>query len=134
MTVLTLYSLFFDDIRAVACKPWSDQIFWGCTLFALICFATEIIVASIVKEGYFGSFFFWLDLVSTITMITDCGWIWNPIISGGSSGASKTASLAKTSRAARITRVIRIIRLIRLIRIVKLYKQAKLAQEQAEQL
>jgi hypothetical protein len=126
MTLITVYSLFFDDIRAATCKPWSDQLFWGFTLFSMICFAVEITLASIVKEGYFLSFFFWLDVISTITMITDCGWIWNPIISGGNaSGANKSTSLAKTSRAARVTRVIRIIRLIRLIRIVKLYKQAK---------
>jgi hypothetical protein len=125
MTLLTVYSLFLDDIRSVACKPWSDQIFWGITSFAMICFITEIILASIVKEGYFLSFFFWLDVVSTLTMITDCGWIWNAMTSGGGSvSTNRTASLAKTTRASRITRVIRIIRLIRLIRIVKLYKQA----------
>ena len=81
----------------------------------------EIVMASIVKDGYFLSFFFWLDVVSTITMIPDIGWIWSLIISGKNS-ATKTAQLAKTTRASRVTRVIRIIRLIRLIRIVKLYK------------
>jgi hypothetical protein len=54
----------------------------------MTCFAAEIIVASIVKEGYFLSFYFWLDVVSTITMIPDVGWIWNPIISGGGGNAN----------------------------------------------
>lgn len=91
-------------------------------------FGIEIFLASIAKEDYFLTFFFWLDVVSTISMIPDIGWIWDLMIGqGSSSNASNAASLAKTSRAGRVTRVIRVIRLIRLIRIVKLYKQAKLA-------
>ena len=74
------------------------------------------------------TFFFWLDAVSTLSMIPDVGFIWQLIIGEGRNRQAKGAtSVAKTSRAGRITRVIRVIRLIRLIRIVKLYKQAKLA-------
>ena len=104
-----------------------DQVFYGLTLFAMVCFIVEIVLSSIVKHDYFLSFFFWLDVISTLTMIPDCGWIWDPLTSGGSSATNKTTSIAKTTRAGRVTRIIRIIRLIRLIRIVKLYKQAKIA-------
>ena len=79
------------------------------------------------------SFFFWLDVVSTISMIPDIGFLWNLMIGEGSSKANGATSVAKTSRAGRITRVIRVIRLIRLIRIVKLYKQARLAQKKREE-
>lgn len=72
------------------------------------------------------SFFFYLDFVSTLSMIPDCGWIWDLIVGDSSTGSSAT-DLAKTSRASKVTRVIRIIRLIRLIRIVKLYKQKQAA-------
>ena len=85
----------------------------------MIVFAVEIFFAAIAKEDYFNGFFFWLDFVSTISMIPDCGWIWDPLMGGGTTNAT---DLAKTSRAGRVTRVIRVIRLIRLIRIVKLYK------------
>ena len=127
MTVVTFYALFFDDIRIIFFPKAADDIFYGLTLFSMICFTVEIFFASIAKEDYFPYFFFILDAVSTISMIPDCGWIWDPITGGGSS--TDATDLAKTSRAGRITRVIRIIRLIRLIRIVKLYKQAKLAQK-----
>ena len=86
-------------------------------------FLVEILLACIAKDGYFLSFFFWLDLVSTFSMVTDIGWV----MQGGKNSGSNVTSLAKTTRASRVTRVIRIVRLIRLIRIVKLYKQAKLA-------
>ncbi len=119
MTLVTFYALFFDDIRIVAFDKSKDDWFFGLTLFGMIAFAVEIFFASIAKEDYFPNFFFWLDLVSTLSMIPDCGWIWDPITGGGSTNAT---DLTGTARAGRVTRVIRVIRLIRLIRIVKLYK------------
>jgi hypothetical protein len=129
MSAITIYTLFFDDIRTIALTKEDDNI---CYIITCICFAAftiEIFLASISKEEYFLTFFFWLDVVSTLSMIPDIGWIWDAMIGtgGGDNTAGNAASLAKTSRAGRVTRVIRVIRLIRLIRIVKLYKQAKLA-------
>mmetsp|Transcript_43369 Transcript_43369/g.41793 ORF Transcript_43369/g.41793 Transcript_43369/m.41793 type:complete len:155 (+) Transcript_43369:354-818(+) len=130
MTVITIYSLFFDDIRVLTLSKEYDEYFYGVTCFCMFCFLLEIVLASIVKEDYFLSFFFWLDLLSTGSMVGDIGWITQ---GGGSGGGAQVSSLTKTSRASRVTRVIRIVRLIRLIRIVKLYKQAKAAQvRQAE--
>jgi hypothetical protein len=135
MSAVTIYSLFFDDIRTATVTVDKDSIFYGITSFSMFMFAFEITLACIAKEGYFNSFFFWLDFVSTVTMIPDIGWIWFLIVGQGSTGqVGNAAQLAKTSRAGRITRVIRVIRLIRLIRIVKLYKSAKMAQEKREQL
>lgn len=133
MSAVTIYSLFFDDIRSVGVNVKKDPIFYGITSYAMFMFAFEIFLACITKDGYFNSFFFWLDFVSTITMIPDIGWIWFMIVGQSSTGqVGNAAQLAKTSRAGRITRVIRVIRLIRLIRIVKLYKSAKMAQEKRE--
>ena len=91
----------------------------------------EIIFASIVQPHYLFSFFFWLDVLSTFSMIFDIGWIMNSFQSASQAGDFGT--LAKSSRAARMTRIIRLVRLIRLVRIVKLYKQAKLAQQKREE-
>jgi hypothetical protein len=123
MSLITVYSLFFDDMKMLITDATTDYIVWTITSWACGMFFIEIILASICKEDYFLTFFFWLDLISTISMLTDIGWIWNAMTgSGGSATAGNAATLAKTSRAGRVTRVIRIIRLIRLIRIVKLYK------------
>ena len=81
------------------------------------------------------TFFFWLDLIATLSMFPDIGWLWDLVTGQGSTPQSgNAAQLAKTSRAGRVTRIIRVIRLIRLIRIVKLYKQAKLAEQRKEAL
>lgn len=134
MAAVTIYSLFFDDIRAAAFGQDADIVFYVITFICMILFLVEMILSSISREDYFLTFFFWLDFVSTISMIPDVGFIWDPIIGVSDSGTSAKdyASVAKTSRAGRVTRVIRIIRLIRLIRIVKLYKQARLAQKKRD--
>ena len=110
MTCITVYSLFFDDIRALAFPKKSDPVFYGFSTFSMVAFLIEIFLAAIVKDDYFLTFFFWLDVISTISMIPDIGWIWNLITGSGS--AVSVSSLSKTSRASRVTRVIRIVRLI----------------------
>ena len=131
MTVITVYSLFFDDIRIIACPKSSDNVFFGLTLVSFIFFCLEILLACVSIDGYFNSFFFWLDIVSTITMIPDCGWIWYAITQQGTIllNTNRTTDIAKTTRASRVTRIIRIIRLMRLFRIFKMYKQLKAAEK-----
>lgn len=125
MAMVTIYSLFFDDIRSAAFGEHADMTFYIITFICMTLFVLEIFLSSISKKNYFLAFFFWLDIISTVSMIPDIGFIWDPIIgikSSNNAQANDYTSVAKTSRAGRVTRVIRIIRLIRLIRIVKLYK------------
>lgn len=90
-------------------------------------------MSSLAQKDYFLGFYFWLDLIATVSLITDIGWIYNEIVGGGSisaSNASQASSLARAGRGARVgTRAGRIVRLVRLIRIVKLYKHAHKALE-----
>ena len=55
-------------------------------------FAVEIFLASLAKEVYFLTFFFWLDAVSTISMIPDIGWIWQLMVGGGSGSKAGNAA------------------------------------------
>lgn len=43
----------------------------------------ELILASISKDDYFLSFYFWLDLISTVSLIFDIGWFWDAILGTG---------------------------------------------------
>lgn len=124
MTIITIYALFFDDIRVLAFEKTADPVFYGFTLFGMICFTIEIMLASYAKEDYLFSFFFWLDIISTLSMVPDIGWIRDEMF-GSDNQSHNATDLAKTSRAGRVTRVVRVIRIVRLVRIVKLYKQAK---------
>ena len=127
MAVVTIYTLFFDDIRVICIPKKYDDFFYFLTTVSLCLFTFEIILACYCSPGYFNSFFFWLDVLATGSMIFDIGWIMDNIGFIYGSGASDATSIAKTSRAARVTRIVRLVRLIRLVRIVKLYKQAKKA-------
>ena len=133
MTVITVYALFFEDIRVLSFDKKYDDIFYGITAVGVVLFTIEIMLASYAIPNYPLSFFFYLDIISTLSMIPDCGWIWELIIAQGDFDTGGATDLAKASRAGRVTRVIRVIRLIRLIRIVKLYKQTMIAQRKAQQ-
>ena len=95
----------------------------------MLFFTLEIVLSSIAIDNYFLSFFFWLDVVGTLSLVGDIGWIVDNI----TNAQENTTDLAKTSRAARVTRIIRVVRLVRLVRIVKLYKQAKTVQKKNEE-
>lgn len=56
---------------------------------------TEIILASYSKKEYRCKFFFWLDLLSTISLVTDIGWLMDLLVSD----VNGILSVAKTSRA-----------------------------------
>lgn len=135
MTVVTIYALFGDDIRMLAFKKNADPVYYGLTITAMSLFLIEIILASIAKEGYFLGFYFWLDLIATLSLIFDIGWFWDAILGTGgtATSAAAAAKAAKAGRGARVgtraSRIARIVRLIRLIRIVKLYKSANAALE-----
>jgi hypothetical protein len=102
MTIATIYALFFDDIRILYIPKVADDAFFALTSIALVLFTLEIVLASLAKPGYRFSFFFILDVVSTVSLITDIGWIMNLLLSG----ASSFLGLAKLSRAGRITRLV----------------------------
>ncbi|KAL4499236.1 hypothetical protein ABPG72_006822 [Tetrahymena utriculariae] len=133
MAIITVYVLFADDIRVAATTKDADPYFWGVSAFCLAAFSLEIILQSISIPGYFLGFFFWLDFLSTASLILDIGWISNLIFQTGKGKGGSVASLAKASRASRVgTRAGRIVRVVRLIRLVRLYKHAQQAlQKQA---
>ena len=122
MSVVTIYTLFFDDIRVIAFKPAQDDLFYNLSFISMMIFTAEFIICCFALEGYFLTFFFFLDLLSIVTMVPDVGWLWILIIGESQSSSSQATDIAKTTRASKITRVLRIIRIIRIIRIVKLYK------------
>jgi len=80
MTLVTIYALLGDDLKLLTTTIEADVYFTWATSIALILFMIELILASIGKEGYLNSFFFWLDLVSTLSLVTDIPFVWNQII------------------------------------------------------
>jgi hypothetical protein len=126
ITVLTLYSLFADDFRTAFFYQDVDLGFDLVSLGVMAIFSIEIILSTLVIDGYFLSFFFFLDIISTISIIFDVNFITDLIFSTtSSSSVAQLASQSKASRAA--TRAVRIVKLFRIIRIIKLYKNSQKA-------
>jgi hypothetical protein len=80
MTTLTVYALFADDLRLLLTDKSSDEVFYSVTLFAFLAFMIELILASLATPDYFFGFYFWLDLVATLSLVTDIAWIWDEIV------------------------------------------------------
>jgi hypothetical protein len=71
LLIITLYALFADDYRYLTGRKAIDPVY---DVFILICtgiFFVEIVIASIFKPGYFNSYYFYLDIVSTGSLILD---------------------------------------------------------------
>lgn len=124
--LLALYALFADDVRMLAFDHEADLSFDALTLICMNCFLLELALSVYAKPGYLWSYYFWLDLMATISLIPDINTIWDPILDGNSSDIKNLGSAGKASRAgARTSRFLRIIRQIRVLRLVRLYKNAQ---------
>ncbi|EGR27667.1 hypothetical protein IMG5_191510 [Ichthyophthirius multifiliis] len=137
MTTITIYALFGDDTRVLVTDKNGDPIFWTINIVVLILFGLEIILASLVNPGYFNGFFFYLDIVSTISLLLDIGWVTEHLFDTTKPAKnSSSQQLQKAGRASRVgTRTGRIVRIVRLVRLIKLYKRAQqLLQEQEKNL
>lgn len=125
MTIVTLYVLFVDDFRVLVLPKKIDDIFMSLNCISLALFIVEIVLNSVSIKGYFLQFYFWLDLIATISLVSDITWIWYPIV-GINDNMEKAfdetgkfnANLLITnssSAASRVSRIMKIIRLVRLI-------------------
>jgi hypothetical protein len=80
MSFMTLYVLFTEDFRILLVPKDIDDVFMFFNCFAFALFAIDLFMSSIGIKGYFLGFYFWLDLVAVISLITDISWIWYRII------------------------------------------------------
>ena len=127
--IVTVWGLIGDDIRQLAVNVHYDDYFYIITIVCFGFFAVEFGLSCYADPEYVFGFFFWLDLVSTLSLLLDIGWISDVIFDTSTSDANKAKNATQLARAARASRIgtragriVRIIRLIRLLRIVKLYK------------
>ena len=87
MTIVTIYALLGDDLRIICWDNTADPTFLGITVASMVFFTIEIVLASIGKPDYLNSFFFWLDFISTASLITDVEPFMNWVTGGGNEDA-----------------------------------------------
>ena len=74
MTISTVFALFGDDIRLASAPAAADNSFSNVSFAVLILYTVELLLNVLAKPNYLWSFYFWLDLVSTASLIVDVGW------------------------------------------------------------
>jgi len=137
MTLVTIFALIADDIRLFSSSKPADNYFFAGNTIALVLFAIEILVNSVVVDGFKYSFFFYLDIIATLSIISDLPYMldWIYALLGSQPhylGVDAIAGVMYTESVAnsKISSIFKSLRLIRLIRIIKLYKY--FAQSQAK--
>lgn len=129
MTIVTIFALFGDDFRLWFFDSYIDPYFYGALVISLILFGFEILLNSCVVDDFKYSFFFWLDIVATLSLVVDIAWIvsileemmfMKPTATLADVILGEVASANENND--KIAKIIKSLRLIRLIRIIKLYK------------
>jgi len=116
LLVLTLFALFGEDIKMSFLPREVDHGFRITTILVFCSFLLELVVISVVKPKYFLNFFFWLDLIAAISLLSDFL----------SSSVFSTFAMARAGRAARLgTRAARLVRFLRLMRMWRILKNRK---------
>jgi hypothetical protein len=91
-------------------------------------FILELLLSSICFTNYFLKFYFWLDLISILSMLLDIHWFYDVVIVALSNGTTQN-NIIKSAKTTKIgTRAIRILRLVRLVRLVRIAKLFKASQ------
>lgn len=132
MSIVTLFAIIGDDIRLWSFTKSSDPIFLGLLTLSLVLFASEIILTTVVIDDFKYSFFFWLDIIATASLIPDIDFLRDTmkyLILGTPPRKYEVDVVpgeitVQSVQQDKIAQVFKSLRLIRLIRIIKLYKYA----------
>jgi hypothetical protein len=81
--ILTVFIMFINDIQIGFLPKSVDYVIDILLTITFALFFFEIILNCIVIKEYFNSFFFWLDVISTLSILQDIGFIINPLLNMG---------------------------------------------------
>ena len=131
MSLTTIFALFGDDFRLWFTDSSADIYFYALLSLSFLLFTSEILINSCVVDEFKYSFFFWLDIVATLSLIPDIGWaielletVMGLSIDSQSADVLPGMGASGSKGSNKATKIIKSVRLIRLIRIIKLYKYA----------
>ena len=129
MSLVTIFALVGDDVRLWATSQEADVYFFIGLQISFVLFTLEVLAGSVVIDGFKYSFFFYLDIVATLSIISDIPWMLDMLIqlvgeqsSDFSVDAIPGVMYTESVSQGKIAQVFKSLRLIRLIRIIKLYK------------
>jgi len=135
ISLLTIYALFAENFKNLFTNKDSDNVFSIICILIIIIFMTEFIFSCLSLDNYLYGFYFFMDIISIISMLLDIDWFYNYLINGTSTGTpinkniKSISAVVRAGKAAKIgsraIKILRIIRILRQIRIIKLYKESE---------
>ena len=75
ITIVVFYALFGDDLNIALFNNTADKYFDIMTILVIIIFTIEIALTLVARPEYNNSFFFWLDVISTASLLMDLSFI-----------------------------------------------------------
>ena len=121
----TLYALFSSPVQDFGLTVDADGFMLFLTIFVFILFVAETIALSIVEEGYILGTYFWLDVVSTASLILDMVPSTHSIIIVGTQDADGVDTGYIARLGGRLGRTVRLVRLFRQLRLLKMLTSTK---------
>eukprot|EP01083_Nonionella_stella_P296017 1005745_1 len=127
---LSMFALFLRDIDYAMFPQHAD--FWTLDVVLSVVFFwlfLELILYSLTHSNYCFTFFFWLDLVGTASILIDIPWIMVGvglgnniflIVKGGRMGRA-----ARGAGSVRLLKLMKMIRMVKLFRIIQLFRKKK---------
>ena len=127
MAAVTIFALFGDDFRLWFTTKRSDLFLDAALIFCLFAFTLEILVNSCVVDEFKYSFFFWLDIIATLSICVDVSIMFDALallfgVKPSNADAVMGEIAPPAAGADKVGKIVKALRLIRLIRIIKLYK------------
>ena len=128
LMLMTIFVLFANSIDVLAAPKEMDDGFMVANSICMFVFILEFFAQTwsrsdfyslypLKYKGYIFSFFWYLDIISIVSMWFDIPWIANPLGMGGIAdqvGGGNNANITKAGRVARLVRLVRLVRLYKL--------------------
>ncbi|KAL4447395.1 hypothetical protein ABPG75_004614 [Micractinium tetrahymenae] len=126
--LLTIMILYSDSFRVAATPKSADPYFLAFSFFVLGFFSLEAAAGCLANPRYARSFYFWVDVVATASILLDIPAVVDPIISSANDGNGDVQQRSGMENAAQITgastraaRLAQVTKWMRLWQIIKLF-------------
>jgi hypothetical protein len=132
----TFYTLFMDEIRVLALPMSADNAIFAFMFITFLLFFVEIFLLIFIHwndKRYIWRTFFWLDIISVLSIIIDIPWMRDAIIGNDEANdhldqysvmrASRATRFG--SRAGKLSHLMTLTNVMRVLRVLRLMKAAK---------
>ena len=103
MAMLTIWSIFAIDIQKTFVGQEAAYIFGYVHILCIVIFLVDMVLSWCCREEYKCSFYFWIDVISTLSMVMEITWVDNFLTD--SSNLPGVLTIAKVVKASRLSRI-----------------------------